>query len=91
MRTTLTLDEDVAAKLREVVRRTGVSFKEAVNSALRRGLASPHGSRARRKRYRVRVFTSPFRPGVDPLRLNQLSDDLELEETLAARRRHGRA
>ena len=41
MRTTLTLDDDVAAKLREETRRTGKSFKETVNRVLRKGLNTP--------------------------------------------------
>jgi hypothetical protein len=41
MRTTLTLDEDVAAKLKEETRRTGKSFKETVNAILRKGLNAP--------------------------------------------------
>jgi len=40
MRTTLTLDEDVAAKLKAESRRLGRSFRETVNETLRRGLAS---------------------------------------------------
>lgn len=40
MRTTLTLDPDVAALLRKTVARGEVSFKEAVNAALRRGLTA---------------------------------------------------
>lgn len=40
MRTTLTLDEDVAAKLKIRARRTGRPFKAEVNDALRRGLAA---------------------------------------------------
>jgi hypothetical protein len=38
MRTTLTLDDDVAAKLDADVRRSGRSFKETVNYYLRLGL-----------------------------------------------------
>ena len=41
MRTTLTLDEDNAAKLREEMARTGGSLKETVNACLRRGFESP--------------------------------------------------
>ena len=41
LRTTLTLDEDVAAKLREETRRRNTSFKETVNACLRRGLEAP--------------------------------------------------
>jgi hypothetical protein len=40
VRTTLTLDEDVASKLKSEARRSGRSFRELVNGTLRRGLAS---------------------------------------------------
>jgi hypothetical protein len=52
MRTTLTLDEDVAAKLRAEARRSGRPFREVVNEALRRGLVTP-ARRAPRERFRV--------------------------------------
>ena len=41
MRTTLSLDDDVAAKLREEMRRRQTSFKRTVNECLRRGLEAP--------------------------------------------------
>ena len=87
MRTTLTLDDDVAAKLKDYARRKRVSFKEAVNTVLRRGFTAPAGGRAEAQAFRVDVFNSPFRAGVDPLRLNQLSDDLEAEEATVRMRR----
>jgi hypothetical protein len=40
MRTTLTLDDDVAAKLKAESRRAGRPFREIVNETLRHGLAS---------------------------------------------------
>ncbi len=40
MRTTLTLDDDVAAKLKAETRRSGRSFRDTVNDILRRGLAT---------------------------------------------------
>ena len=40
MRTTLTLDDDVAARLKAESRRAGRSFRDVVNDTLRRGLAS---------------------------------------------------
>ena len=43
MRTTLTLDPDVAALLDSVMRERGLSFKEAVNGALRAGLTTGKG------------------------------------------------
>jgi len=38
VRTTLTLDDDVAAKLRAEVRKSGEPFKQVVNRVLRTGL-----------------------------------------------------
>jgi plasmid stability protein len=40
MRTTLTLDDDVAAKLKAQARRSGRAFRDVVNDMLRRGLTS---------------------------------------------------
>lgn len=41
MRTTVTLDPDVEAKLKVTMRERGVSFKAALNDALRSGLNGP--------------------------------------------------
>ncbi len=41
MRTTVTLDPDVEAKLRSAMRERGVSFKAALNDAVRAGLDAP--------------------------------------------------
>lgn len=38
MRTTLTLDDDVSVMLKRLQEKQGLSFKEAVNQALRQGL-----------------------------------------------------
>ncbi|MGH9383455.1 MAG: DUF2191 domain-containing protein [Vicinamibacterales bacterium] len=38
MRTTLTLDDDVAAKLKGLARRSGRAFRDVVNDTLRHGL-----------------------------------------------------
>ena len=48
MRTTLTLDDDVAAKLKAEQRRAGRTFREIVNEALRQGLASQRVTAKRR-------------------------------------------
>jgi hypothetical protein len=78
MRTTLTLDPDVARLLEEEVHRQRKPFKHVVNEAIRRGLASPAAS-ARRERYRVRPHKTALRPGIDPGSFNQLADELEDE------------
>jgi hypothetical protein len=77
MRTTLTLDDDVAAKLRELAHRRRMPFREVVNSVLRRGLVTQESGDRPGRPFRVEAFRSAFRPGVDPLKLNQLSDELE--------------
>ncbi len=41
MRTTLTLDDDVASLLKKEVRKSGEPFKQAVNRFLRLGLTAP--------------------------------------------------
>ena len=78
MRTTLTLDDDVAALLRQRATTLGVSFKEMVNQALRAGIA-----REMAPRDVVAPKTIPHsfgvRAGVDPDKLNQLADELEAE------------
>jgi hypothetical protein len=54
MRTTLTLDDDVAANLKAESRRAGRPFREIVNETLRRGLASQRLT-ARRRTFKVTV------------------------------------
>jgi len=81
MRTTLTLDDDLAAQLRELAHRRKTSFKQVVNDLLRRGLTTPERSARPARAFRVRPFRSAFRPGVDPMKLNQLVDDLEARES----------
>ena len=51
-------------------------FKQVVNEALRRGL-SPDAVKDRPSEYRVTPHHSGLAPGIDPLKLNQLNDQLE--------------
>lgn len=87
MRTTLTLDPDVAERIRQEIHKTGKGLKAVVNDALRLGL-SLQEKPAQRPRYKVVPFSSEYVPGVDPNKLNQLADELEMEETLEKMRRH---
>ncbi|WIG56351.1 MAG: hypothetical protein OJF61_002139 [Rhodanobacteraceae bacterium] len=41
MRTTITLEPDVEALLKQSMRKRGITFKDAVNEAVRAGLAKP--------------------------------------------------
>jgi hypothetical protein len=77
MRTTVTLDADVAAKLRAVARQQGISFKQALNQAVRAGLGP-----ARRSARRFTQLTQPMslRPGVNLDKALLLATALEDEE-----------
>lgn len=56
MRTTLTLDDDVA-RLLERARRRGASLKQLVNDALREGLARLEAPRTPRKRHATKAVS----------------------------------
>jgi len=76
MRTTLTLADDVAEKLRAEARRSGRSFKDLVNEVLRRGLAQ----RAAGRRAPFRVVARDLghlKPG---LSLDSVADVIERVE-----------
>ena len=79
MRTTLTLDDDLADALRERARLSDTPFKQVVNDTLRRGM-SQGIAEAARPEYRVAPRSGGFLPGIDPLRLNQINDQLASEE-----------
>ncbi len=85
MRTTLTIDEEIAERIRREVELGKRPLKAVINEALRRGLGLEPLKRA--KPYRVRAHSSPFAPGVDAGRLNQLVDELEALEFLAKQQR----
>ena len=60
MRTTLTLDDDVAAMLRRLQQQQGTSFKQLVNDALRRGAESMSENKPREwKQYTFPVSSGP--------------------------------
>lgn len=86
MRTTLTIDDDLAGLLKRRARKLGMPFKEVINRTIRAGL----GEEARPRR-RVAPRTIPhsfgFRPGVDLDKLNQLADELEAEAYVAFMRK----
>ena len=77
MRTTLTLDDDVAAKLKSLARRSGRAFREVVNETLRHGLAGAPAKSSRRS-FRVQVRDlGPLRPGLSLDNIGALLDQVE--------------
>ncbi len=86
MRTTLTIDDDLAGLLKRRARELGVSFKDMLNRTIRAGLderAKPLGRAAPK----TIPHSFGMRPGIDPDRLNQLADELEAEAYAAAARK----
>ena len=79
MRTTVTLDPDVAAALKDHMRRQGVTFKDALNNAIRSGLAQ---TRAQASRFRLKTYRLGARPGVDLTKALDLAASLEDAEIL---------
>ncbi len=80
MRTTLTLDDDVARQLRQRARGVRGGFKRVVNETLRRGLAAGDKPLPAPEPFVVRATSCGFLPGVDHLRLNQLVDEEDTAE-----------
>ena len=78
MRTTVTIDDDVAARLDRIMRERGLTFKEALNQTLRAGL----GSVGATKPYRVPVHDLKANSGVDLTHALRLAGQLEDDELL---------
>lgn len=86
MRTTVTLDPDVARHLRDEVHRTKRPFKAVLNELLRKAMRPQRA--APRQPFKVTPHKTRLLAGVDPARLNQLAD--ELEDDAVLRRARGR-
>jgi hypothetical protein len=76
VRTTLTLDDDVAARLKSESRRSGRPFKDVVNDYLRRGLEGTRSSEPR-KRFVVKARALGVRPGIDYDNVADLLEQIE--------------
>ena len=89
MRTTLTLDDDLASLLKLRARQLDISFKEMVNRVLRSGLGAEMAP-AKREVPKTIPHSYGFRPGIDLDKLNQLVDELEAEEAAQSLQRQAR-
>jgi hypothetical protein len=81
MRTTLTIDDDLAGILKRKARELDQPFKEVVNTALRRGLAANLAELPQTIAVRPHDF-GENRPGIDSNRYNQLADELAAADYL---------
>ena len=76
MRTTLTIDDDIARLVQEEVRRSGDSFKGTVNTLLRRGLVASRSPQPA-KRFVVTPFPISVLPGRNYDKIEELLEELE--------------
>ncbi|KXO98787.1 hypothetical protein [Tsukamurella pseudospumae] len=85
MRTTITLDADVAELVAEAMHRERASMKQIVNDALRSALGTAPASG---EVYRTPVHRSRVRPEITGANLNRLADELD-DAALVERRQRG--
>jgi hypothetical protein len=79
VRTTVTIDPDTEHLLRKEAARTGHSFKEVLNQAIRRALGRQVPSRTLRIEP---LFAAPFPAEIAGRNMNRLADELDDEETI---------
>ncbi len=85
MRTTVTLDADTESLLREAMRQRGQSFKQALNDAVRRGLAGVAGD-SDAPPFVQKTFAMGLRAGHDLGNLSALEAELDADAFLAVSR-----
>lgn len=79
MRTTVTLDPDLAARLRRLAAERRVPFKTALNATLRAGLEP---GRAEGRPYREVTRDLGVQAGVDVVKALRLASELEDQESI---------
>ena len=89
VRTTVTLDPDVDRLLKDEMRRAGLTFRQALNQAIRRALAG--NVAAERRPFKLRAKRLSLRPGLDPAMLQHLEEDLEIESFIKKTRKLSRS
>jgi hypothetical protein len=87
MRTTVTLDPDVERLLKNEAHARRQSFKIALNEAVRQAFRPRLAPSPRRKPFVVKARPMGLRPGIDPARLGELSDEMETDAFLATTKR----
>ncbi len=80
MRTTVTLDADVEQLLRGAVERGRTSFKQVLNEAVRRGLKGEGDDQI--PPFVVEAKAMQLRSGIDPAKIRDLDNELEIQEFL---------
>jgi hypothetical protein len=74
MRTTLTLEDDLAQQLNDLARKSQIPFKTVVNDTLRRGLGE---TAPQETPFRLQPHAGRLQPGIDDRRFNELAWELD--------------
>lgn len=74
MRTTITIDEDIAIRLTELQKSKGISFKKAVNQLLRNGLTVEEKS-LKLKPFKIKA--RPLGKAAKDFNLDKISETLD--------------
>ena len=88
MRTTVTLDDDVAQRLKDIAHRKKKPFRVVLNDTLRMGFSAQKKA-AKLPPFKVIAKDGGLLPGIDPFGFNKLVDELEVEAFLEKERRMG--
>ncbi len=75
MRTTLTINDSIAHRLKEKAAMSRCSFKDTVNEVLLRGLSAEDN--LSQKPIKLKTFDRSYQPGIDEVKLSEYLDDSE--------------
>jgi len=82
MRTTVTIDDALARRLKDEMRARGTSFRQTLEDVIERGLDEKR-AKPTAKDFHVKSRRMGLRTGIDPTRLHDLDTDLEVDRFLA--------
>lgn len=87
MRTTLTIEPEVARRIESEIRRTRKTLKAVINDALKAGLGLSEKAVEPLPPFEVKAYDMGVMPGIDYDKLNQLLDEWDVEAYLEKERR----
>lgn len=82
MRTTLSVDDDLARSIENLRNRKNLSLRDVIDQLLRAGLQTLERKPVSSP-YNGPVFDGELKAGIDPNRMNQLADELEIDEHIS--------
>ena len=87
MRTTLTIEPEVARRIESEIRRTRKTLKTVINDALKAGLGMTGRPVEPLPPFEVKAYDMGVMPGIDYDKINLLLDDMDVDAYLEKERR----